>query len=50
MINQGGARSTLVIAAMLIVISLVGCGGSDSPSDPTAYKVNIFNGWPRDDN
>jgi hypothetical protein len=35
---------------MLIVVSMVGCGGSGNTPDPVDYKVNIFNGWPQDQN
>jgi hypothetical protein len=38
----------LPAAALLAALSLLtGCGSSSKPTDPSAYKIEIFNGWPQ---
>ena len=40
--------TTTVTAALLAALALLtGCGGSSKPVDPTAYGIEIFNGWPQ---
>jgi hypothetical protein len=42
-------RFTALPAAGLIaaLALLTGCGSSAKPADPSAYKIEIFNGWPQ---
>jgi hypothetical protein len=42
-------KLTAIMAAALLASLplLTGCGGSSDPVDPTAYEIEIFNGWPQ---
>jgi hypothetical protein len=39
------ATVTAVLLAALLL--LTGCGSSSKPADPSAYDIEIFNGWPQ---
>jgi hypothetical protein len=38
---------TLVAALLAALLLFTGCGGSSKPVDPTAYSIEINNGWPQ---
>jgi hypothetical protein len=44
MIKLIATVAAVLFAALLL---LTGCGGSSKPVDPTAYGIEIFNGWPQ---
>jgi len=39
--------ATVTPALLAVLLILAGCGGSSEPVDPSAYKIEIFNGWPQ---
>lgn len=39
--------ATLAAALLAALLLLTGCGSSSKPVDPTAYDIEIFNGWPQ---
>jgi hypothetical protein len=39
--------ATVTAALLAVLLLLTGCGGSSKPVDPSAYSIEINNGWPQ---
>jgi hypothetical protein len=39
--------ATVAVTFLVAMLLLPGCGGSSTPVDPSAYDIEIFNGWPQ---
>jgi hypothetical protein len=39
--------ATVVAALLAALLLLAGCGSSSTSVDPSAYNIEIFNGWPQ---